>query len=209
MGELISRGSWSCGQPPLDVRECEGCYVNAWQLKGEGKGMTSRKIISILLILLISLTACENNNWNDGLTLRAPTKVEVEKFSNLKGKVLAVRYYQDHAILLGEYFIYSLSYNKKGEQQVFGSSWGGGHEGIVKTAITEESLFVGIIIRKNIVIQEGMKLKAIFDDGTTVYTDIDHKRAHIIDHPLGRSTFISETTVQLLNADDELVYENT
>jgi hypothetical protein len=160
-----------------------------------------------LIILLIMIMGCASSDWEERTTFRAPTETEIKEFGKQKGTILAERLYHDHAIILGTNFIYSLYYNQLGEQQAFGSSWGSGQEGMIRTAITEESNFIGIIIRENNASWEAVKLKTTFDDGTVVVTALDDRIAHIIDHPLGRWTFVSKTKVQLLSDNDEIVYE--
>jgi hypothetical protein len=160
-----------------------------------------------LFILLIVIMGCANSDWEERTTFRAPTETEIREFGKQKGTILAERLYHDHAIILGTNFIYSLYYSQLGEQQAFGSSWGGGQEGMIKTAITRESNFIGIVIRDTMALREAVKMKTTFDDGTAVMTALDDRGAYIIDHPLGRWTIVTKTAVQLLSDKDEIVYE--
>ena len=161
----------------------------------------------LVLILLVMITGCANNDWQERITFRAPTETEIREFGEQKGEILAKRLYHDHAILLGAHYIYSLYYNLRDEQQSFGTSWGIGQEELLRTAITEESHFIGIVIRETDASREAAKLKIIFDDGTAVVTALDDRQAYIIDHPLGKLTFVSKTKVQLLNELDEIIAE--
>ena len=160
------------------------------------------------MILLLVITGCANNDWKERITFRAPTETEMREFGEQKGSILATRLYHDHAILLGANYIYSLYFNLRNEQQSFGSSWSGGQVGLTRTAITRESNFIGIVIRDPKALREAVKMKTIFDDGTVVVTALDdNQKAYIIDHPLGKWTVVTKTNVQLLNDNDEIVYE--
>lgn len=160
-----------------------------------------------LALLLLILTGCANKDWEEKTTFRAPTETEIREFGEQKGTLLAKRLYHDHAILLGANFVYSLYYNLQNDQQAFGSSGFGSQVGVTRTAITRESNFIGIVINDPIALREAVKMKIRFDDGTVVETALKNQKAHIIDHPLGKWTVVTKTNVQLLNGNDELIYE--
>jgi hypothetical protein len=172
----------------------------------EGKTMRT-KIILLLMVLLI-LTGCELHRSNP-ITVRTPTEQELLSFNESRGiKALAIKYYKDYAIILGDSSIYSLSITSDDKQQYLGSSWNGAPERIDVIAVTQETPFIEVIIHRNDVIEQGKKLKAIFEDNSTVEITMNHEKAFIVDHPLGKLTNSSKAKVQIFNNKDEVVYQN-
>jgi hypothetical protein len=171
----------------------------------EGKTMRT-KIILLLMVLLI-LTGCELHRSNP-ITVRTPTEQELLSFNESRGiKALAIKYYKDYAIILGDSSIYSLSITSDDKQQYLGSSWNGAPERIDVIAVTQNTLHWSNYHR-NDVIEQGKKLKAIFEDNSTVEITMNHEKAFIVDHPLGKLTNSSKAKVQIFNNKDEVVYQN-
>ncbi|AKG36167.1 hypothetical protein [Paenibacillus durus] len=165
------------------------------------------KIILFLLGLVI-LTSCAAHG-NQQIRVRTPTEQELERFLSTEGvKALTVKNYKDHTIILGDHSVYTLSITADNEFQYVGSSWSGGPDRIVVTAVSHETPFIGVIIHRSDVLEQGNKMKITFEDGNSVEKIMHHEKAYIVDHPLGKRTNSSKAIVEVFNEKGEMIYRN-
>ncbi|AHV98788.1 hypothetical protein [Paenibacillus sabinae] len=164
--------------------------------------------IILLLIGLVIVTGCAAHG-NQQIHVRTPTDQELERFLSIEGvKALAVKKYKDHAIILGDSSVYTLSITADNQFQYVGSSWSGGPDRIDITAVTQETPFIGVFIHRNDVLEHGNKMKITFADGISVEEIMHNEKAYIVDHPLGKLTNSSEAIVEIFNDKGEMIYSS-
>lgn len=195
-------------------------YRNYFQFKGWYKSENNRKlsktltaslIVISLVLIVMPTTSIHNSNGivTNSLRSRMPTEKEVIRFQDSRGiKALAVKYYTDHAIILGDHSIFSLAIIGENNEQFMGSSWGLASDRIDVTAVLQTTPFVGIIIHQKDVIDQGGKLKIIFEDNATVEQLMNHEEAFIIDHPFGKLTNSAKAKLEIFNTKNEVIYQN-
>jgi hypothetical protein len=169
----------------------------------ESEEMRSKLNLIILLVTVLFVVGCSSKP----IISRGPTEVEVQNFiESMKINVLTTKLYSDHAIILGVGSAFTLAILDDKEQYL-GSSWGGNPDGIDVTAVTQLSPFIGIMIYRNDIIEQGAKLEVTFEDKSVVSIQMNGDDAYIIDHPTGQSTNIDKATVRIHNKNDELIWE--
>ncbi|PZD96968.1 hypothetical protein DNH61_04795 [Paenibacillus sambharensis] len=166
--------------------------------------MRSKLKLIILMATLFSVVGCSSSK---PITSRTPTEVELQDFIESKSlNVLAKKQYFDHAIILGVGSVFSLAILNSNKPQYLGSFWDGDPEGIDITAVTQQSPFIGIVIYRNEIIEQGTKMEIVFEDSSLVNISMNGEAAYIIDHPTGKSTNIDKTKVNIHNNNDEVIW---
>jgi hypothetical protein len=128
----------------------------------------NQSCLFLLVIIFFVLPSFKLQGTSNPKIRRAPIEQELVSFQDIHGKALVIKYYNDHAIVLGDNSVYSLSITNDNKPQYIGNSWGGAPELVDVIAVTQETSFIGIIVHRKDVLEQGRKLKIIFEDGSIV-----------------------------------------
>ncbi|SEB56215.1 hypothetical protein [Paenibacillus sp. GP183] len=170
--------------------------------------MKIKVVLFLLVIIVFFFPSLKLQGTSNPIISRTPTEQELVNFQDIHGKALAIKYYNDHAIVLGDNSGYSLSITNDNKPQYIGSSWGGAPERVDVIAVTQETSFIGVIVHRKDVLEQGRKMKIKFEDGSIVEITMNHEKAFIVDHPTGKLTNSSKAKVEVFNNNNEMIYQN-